>query len=402
MKTIIKFGLAIPLLFSSIFSKENSFDHNSEKLIPVFTQTAVEEIQKGGLARALCCIRGNPLRGSGVLVQHKGHVFVLTNAHITDPKWVQFSGSMGVEKNPNMDRNAYAVLSAYSFPLTDQNLFVQTDIQLIKLRSYPDIPPLKLDSAIDLNQPLIQYGFGQIYGEFHKGELTIDQPETWGQFLPSKNILDTFEVDPKMSFVERYWEGIHQDYPSYKKWWEETLGVPTSFSNIKIDALTGRSKGLIQAFSSYAPEKGVTVFSLGCSGGPVIQNDKVVALKQSGGQSAVRYEGLKWEIGFQICQLIASCTLRSLGSNYPKAVAFAPWLAMWPVTLCNKLAKISFNKSLSDGMLWRSIYGYHAIAMLYKFYSLHTIDKGIKTGMIHITPEIIAWIEETLQIEKKD
>lgn len=251
---------------------------------------------------------------------------------------------------------------------------------------------------MDTTTALDVFGFGSLYAEHSAGKPSLDFPivrlmtgdgSSQSILLGSKVKVHTFKVDPKLSLFG-YFQHLGEIANSFvTSSYVQTL-VP------KVNFATHTLEGVIEVTTEYKPEKLSTHISGGFSGGPVIQNDKVLGVMTSSEfkfADVTRQQILSTVVAPAVCYGI----LQLAAIKFPKWQLFANLYSGLYLAIPNVLAHAVFNKGFSDkqigmagGVLFLGRLGYQ----LYKhFYPGGTT---YKVSIRRITPDLMGWMRSKL------
>lgn len=355
-----------------------------------FNIFASQEITSGAAAQATCLVHGNPGYGSGVLFTLDGKVAVLTSAHIQNPREVNFLTNGDVLKCD--------VLRAIPMEEDPRRLASQTDLKILFVSGNPEehVRPLPLSSQIDPSTPLTVYGLGKICAEFTRGHLSAATPTHGGAATLSKVNAPTFTIDPQASALNYAGSALIRLY-------NNTFGLTHSSTPTIINPISSRMEGLIQITTTYDPTSLQTHIGEGFSGGPALQDDKIVGICQSSSlniNNRTLPESMKI---FKIPNLVM-WTSYFLGTKLPILQSIAPWLVdpIFSPSLRFALEKFGYRWLSSPlrmcifntaSTLLCSLAGKAGAAYENSNYALR---KPKKAWFVRLTPDVIHWIQSKL------
>jgi hypothetical protein len=372
---------------------------NEIPAIPTFSHAALQEIGEGKSSQALCLVLGD-FPGSGALVSVDERVCILTTGHLKDPKSVFFMVPDKTDKD-NLDPMEFLVTAFFSMQNELHSTAAQHDLQILLVDGNPEsyIKPLELTSEIDSAQRISGYGFGHLVAEFFRGRLSVGAPaeykldESEGvkrpSLLPAKVTFQNYEVNPIASRDDK----VSLFYQKFAP----------KISATEINPITGRQDGIILITTTYNPETLETHIGGGFSGGPVLQNDKIVGIIQ-GGSLQSEEVSIPAEQRWSVYNLLSMWGLYLAGQKLPilqKAAPFAygpmiipsiGYMLRWlgykhlstPLRLCifNSAAFAALNIYLEGKKLYAK--------------SQHALRGAHNLSLVHMTPEIIQWIQSKM------
>jgi hypothetical protein len=373
---------------------------NEISAISIFNDAASREIGEGKPSQAMCLVLGD-FPGSGALVSVDGRVCILTTGHLKDPKSVCFMVAEETAEEIRVDSKKFLVTAFFSMQNELHSTAAQHDLQILLVDGNPEnhIKPLELTSEIDSAQPISGYGFGSLVAEDCRGHLSVGAPaeykldESEGVkrrgLLPAKVTFQNYEVNPIASRGDK----VSLFYQKFTP----------QISVTEINPSTGRQDGIILITTTYNPETLETHIGGGFSGGPVLQNDKIVGIIQ-GGSLQSEEVSIPAEQRWSVYNFLSMWGLYLAGQKLPilqktAPFAYAPmiipsigymlgWLGYkhlsTPLRLCifNSAAFAALNIYLVGKKLYAR--------------SQHALRGAHNLSLVHMTPEIIQWVQSKL------
>lgn len=267
------------------------------------------------LSNSVCYVHSD-FQGTGVLIEVDGKLCVLTAAHNTNPTNIAFFDS-----TTEFGKKWYEVQRAVSFQHLGQR-FIASDIQVLFLKECPaDRQPLTLADRFDPETPSMIVGSGLLWSRFFDEQHPRLGKSIWRLPVPSIEKPDAFWPDNCISKVMLP-KGVQYNRVSrVSRWWDNLnasnnkLHTPFGF-----DTSGYLPRPLIEFATRYNPETLETHTGHGFSGGPIIQNEKVVALQVASERFDIEF--IK--------------KARRISAGIIAAVGVAYTLNIWPKSILSK------------------------------------------------------------------
>jgi hypothetical protein len=393
-------------LFAFFFLCVTSIIASDEILeIPTFSRIALQEIWEEKPSHAMCLVIAD-LQGSGALVSVDGHICILTAAHLKNPKSVYFMVPDKTAENLKLDSMEFLVTAFFSMQKESHRLTSQCDVQILLVEGNPEhyIKPLILTSEIDATKPICGFGFGTLVAAFYQGRLSMDIPAHYKldelgrkvlmSQLPAKVDFRNYRLNPTASWVDKLKLGTVV--------MNQKFNPLISITNINLT--TSKRDGVILATTTYDPEKLETHVGSGFSGGPVLQNDKIVGIFQSGDLTATE-KITATSHKLEAYKILCMWGIYLAGQKIPilrKAAPFA-YDAIISPSIRYMLERFGYTHLSTSSRLcifnsavFLALNIYLTVRKAYA-HSQVALKGSHKTLFVHMTLETIQWIQSKLE-----